>query len=355
MKSNSLIILSPAFPGNESEEQSPWLPAQQSLLRCLNANFPHLQITIIAFKFPLDKREYSWFGNRVIPLGGGLVKGWRNVHIWYRAFRVLRKLKKSGNITGIISFWCNECCLAGSYFSRWHNVKHLCWICGQDAKKENKFVRLIKPKSKELVAMSDFLMEEFSKNHFIRPKYLIPDGIETTLFPVQQQERDIAILGAGNLVPLKRYNIFIEVVTAITNKHPLIKVVLCGGGSEERALEKQAVDAGLQNTVMFTGLIPHKTVLSYMQRAKVFLHTSEYEGFGNVCIEALYAGAHVISFTRPMNRDIPHWHTVSAKEEMISKAMEILENEQTNYTSILPFDMNDSAKKFIEILTSGKD
>jgi len=89
-----------------------------------------------------------------------------------------------------------------------------------------------------------------------------------------------------------------------------------------------------------------------MKKTKIMLHTSEYEGFGNVCIEALYAGAHVISFTKPMNEAIPHWHIVATKEEMIIKAFDILQNDQTEYTPVLPFDMNDSAKAFMAVLAS---
>ena len=70
-----------------------------------------------------------------------------------------------------------------------------------------------------------------------------------------------------------------------------------------------------------------------------------------MCIEALYAGAHVISFTRAMNQNIPHWHIVSTKEEMINKAIELLQNKETEYTPVFPFDMNDSARKFIQLLT----
>jgi glycosyltransferase involved in cell wall biosynthesis len=198
--------------------------------------------------------------------------------------------------------------------------------------------------------MSDFLMETFYKNHSIRPQHLIADGIDAPLFAPVIPVRDIDILGAGNLVPLKRYHIFINVVSVLAATGVVQKATLCGSGTEEHLLKQQVAGAGLQNIVEFTGLIPHAGVLQYMQRAKVFLHTSEYEGFGNVCIEALYAGAHVISFTRPMRQHIPHWHIVSTVGEMIEKAMDLLQQPATVYSPVLPFDMNDSAKQFIQLL-----
>ena len=78
-----------------------------------------------------------------------------------------------------------------------------------------------------------------------------------------------------------------------------------------------------------------REILQLMKRAKIFLHTSSYEGFSTVCLEALYAGCHVISFIKPMEHDIGHWHIVQSKEEMVKKAMEILGNRGNNlYTSI---------------------
>ena len=54
-----------------------------------------------------------------------------------------------------------------------------------------------------------------------------------------------------------------------------------------------------------------------MQRTKIFLHTSSYEGFSGACLEALYAGAHVISFCEPMKQKIDHWHIVKDEKEML--------------------------------------
>jgi hypothetical protein len=44
-------------------------------------------------------------------------------------------------------------------------------------------------------------------------------------------------------------------------------------------------------------------------------------------MEALYAGAQVISFVRPMDEEIPGWHIVQTKQEMVDKAIELLAQE----------------------------
>lgn len=272
----------------------------------------------------------------------------RNWLLWLKVFKTLFHLKKKKHIVGLLSFWCAECAFIAHYFSKLYRLKHYCWICGQDARPWNKFVKRIRPEPSELVAMSDFLLNEFHKNHGILPAHLIPDAIDTQLFDKDHEERTIDILGAGSLSPLKQYDVFVEVVAAIKEQLH-IKAILCGDGSERGRIDGKIEKLDLEDDLTLTGSIPQKEVLRLMKRTKVFLHTSNYEGFGNVCIEALYAGAHVISFTKPMNKPIPHWHIVSTKEEMITRALELLRHDNTVYSSVLPFDMNDSAKQFMKL------
>lgn len=351
-QNKTLIILSPGFPPDESARHSSFLPAQQNFVRGLNRNLPKLEIILFAFQFPTKEERqgiYQWQGNTIIPFHGEAKSRLSTAVVLCKAFVMLLKLKRKKEIIGIISFWCGECCFVGSWFSKLFNYKHFCWLSGQDARATNKLVKYIRPKPYELVAMSDFLMDEFSKNHHIRPQYVIPNAIDTSLFFDEQIEKTIDILGAGNLVPLKQYHIFVEVVAQIKKQIPALKAILCGDGILAGNIKQQAEQAGLENTLSFAGRLPHKEVLKQMQKTKVFVHTSNYEGLSNVCIEALYAGAHVISFIRAMNHDIPHWHIVSTKEEMINTALSLLQNEETEYTSVCPFDMNKSAKKFIEL------
>src|SRR5882757_6078432 len=104
LNGKTLIVLSPAFPGNETEEQSPWVPAKQSLIRSLNRNYPELEIIVLVFQFPLNQTEYTWNGNRIIPFGGANKRRSYNVILWYRVFRALMRLRKQKDILGIISF-----------------------------------------------------------------------------------------------------------------------------------------------------------------------------------------------------------------------------------------------------------
>lgn len=343
----TLVILSPGFPKDEADTTC--LPAHQVFIKALNKNFPSLKIIILSFQYPFSTSAYNWYGNKVIPFNGMKKGVIARLFLWRHLLRTLHETKKENNITGLFSFWCTECALIGKYFGKRNNLKHFSWITGQDAKKGNKYISLIRPRPYELIAMSDFLSKEFYKNYAVRPLHIIPNGIDPSLFSIQSTERDITVLGAGSLIPLKQYDVFINVVKEITNEIPGTRAMLCGKGPGEIQLQKLIVRHQLQNNILLTGEKSHAEILQLMRRTKVFLHTSNYEGFSTVCLEALYAGCHVISFIKPMKHDIAHWHIVQSKEEMVKKAMEILHNSETDYTGVLPYTMDDSALAVMQL------
>ncbi|HUZ61620.1 MAG TPA: glycosyltransferase [Hanamia sp.] len=351
MKNNQpvLVILTPGFPKDESDTSC--LPSQQIFIRSLNKIFPSLKIIILSFRYPFFTTAYYWHGNLVIPFNGTKKGIIAKMLLWSWFWRTLYKLKKENNIAGLFSFWCGECALIGKYFGKKNKLKHFSWLMGQDAKKGNKYIPLIRPKPDELIAMSDFLSQEFYKNYGIHTLQIIPNGIDASLFPALNAERDITILGAGSLIPLKQYDVFINIVKEIIEKMPGISVMLCGKGPQEIQLKQLIIQQKLQNNIVLTGEKPHLEILRFMQRTKIFLHTSSYEGFSTVCLEALYAGCHVISFIKPMLRDIDHWHIVQTKEEMIKKASYLLNDTTTQYKRVLVYSMDDSAKSVMNLFS----
>ena len=165
--------------------------------------------------------------------------------------------------------------------------------------------------------------------------------------------RDIDVLAAGSLIPLKRYDLFVEVVAEIKKEIRNVKATLAGDGPERKKLESLIEKSGLGNNILMTGELPHSQVLRLMQRTKVFLHPSSYEGFGVVCLEALYAGAHVISFCKPMKKEILHWNTVNDKEQMVCKTLEMLQNPKSDHSAVAPYLMSESVKAIAEIFNFG--
>jgi len=344
---NTLILLSPGFPANEADTTC--LPAHQVFVRALNKTFPWLNIIIVAFQYPDIDGEYQWEGNRVISLNGGKPGKINRVLLWRKAWRTLRSLTRQYKIKGLLSFWISEGATVGKYFGKFYKIKHYGWITGQDAKKGNIYVKLMRPKVGEIFAMSDFLANQFYNSYGIKANIVIPNGIDVELFGKGNKKRDIDIFAAGSLIPLKQYDVFVEVVKLIAAELPGIQAVLCGKGPEESRLMDMITNLSLDDNIQLAGEKKHTEVLGLMQQSKVFLHTSNYEGFSTVCLEALYAGAHVVSFIKPMEKGIKNWHIAATKQEMAHMALEILLDATVVYKPVLAYSMDDIAKQVMTL------
>ncbi len=321
----TVVIISPAFPENESATY--WVPSQQLLVKALKNNFPQYDFEVLALLYPYRKSEYRWHHIPVTSYNGVSYPGIKRLSLWWKVWATLKRIGREKRLAGILSFWCMEAALVGSYFARRNKLPHFCWICGQDARKTNRYIKLIRPRAHELVAISDFVAAEFYRNHKVKPQYVIPNGIDEKMFAGSVSvNRDIDILGVGALIPLKQFDILIEVAGRLRKHLPHIKVKICGIGQENERLLALIDKLDLQNNVEMIGALKHEEVLALMQRTKLLLHPSEYEGFSTVCLEAIYSGARVISFVQPMNHDIKNWSIARSTEDMAEKALQILQS-----------------------------
>lgn len=342
---STLIILTPGFPSDEHDTTC--LPAQQCFIRTLNKIFPDLKVVVVAIQYPYRAGRYTWHGNTVIALNSKNMPRLLRPLFWVKTCLRLGAIRSHSRLVGVLSFWCLEEALIGRLFSKWKGTRHLSWISGQDARKTNPFIRWMRPRPDSLVAMSEFLADELERNFKIRPKYLIPNAIDPAAYtglPV----KTLDILGVGSLIPLKQYGIFVDVIAALVSETPSLKAVLCGAGPEMEMLKKKIAALNLSENIELAGELPHPDVLTLMQQSKIMLHPSSYEGYSTVCLEALYAGCHVVSFVVPEKRQMKHWHKANSKDEMIGQCKSILEQE-SDFSRILLYDMDDSARNMLAI------
>lgn len=345
-KKQAFVILTPGFPASGTD--SVCLPMQQSFVKTILQSHPQLQVIVLSFQYPYHERSYKWFGATVISFNGRNKGGLPRLLLRKKINAALQKIHGEKQIVGLLSFWLNECAAAGKRFGIERNIPHYCWLLGQDARKGNKYVSRLEVRADELIALSDFLQEEFERNYGIRPFAVIPPGRE-----VNQAEtgiRNIDILGVGSLIPLKQFEIFVAIVAGLKKIFPSIKAELIGAGPDRGKLESLITEYGLKENLSLNGEIRHEEVLQKMTRAKIFLHPSSYEGFSGVCAEALSLGAHVISFCRAMNSEIDQWHIVNTKDEMQRKAMELL-SRNLEHRSSFPYKMEESVSQMLDLFS----
>lgn len=346
----TLIILTPGFAA--SEEDSTCLPMQQSLVQTFGEIYPQVKIVICSFQYPYCTKTYNWHGATVYSFNGKNRGGLQRLWLRQRILRRLNKIRRREKIIGLLSFWYNECAAVGKLFAAKYNIPHRCWLLGQDARVGNRYPFSHPMPPNELVALSDFMQEEFERNYAVRPLHVITPAINPLRFLLQNEQKYIDLLAAGSLIPLKRYELFVEVVALVKKTRPDVKAVLIGEGPERKRIETLIHQHGLEANIQLKGLLPHKEVVKLMQQAKIFLHPSSFEGFGVVCLEALFGGAQVISFVKPMKREIPCWYFVQSVEEMAEKARQILQNPDSVYEGKLVFSMNETAQKIKELFAA---
>lgn len=323
-KNNSLILLTPGFPENETD--STCLPWFQCFVRQLKDSYPDLNIIVVSLQYPFQKKRYQWEGVQVYAMGGRNRSGIAKRLLRYHVHQQLKRICEEESIIGIVSLWYGEAARAGERISASYQLPHFCWIAGQDARAGNPFPSKLKIPGERLIAVSDFIQEQFWKEYGIRPAHVIPFGPDQKLYQSPAPEKDIDLLAAGSLIALKQFGIFVEVLHAVQQKYPAVKAVLCGAGPEAAELKQRADQLGLKNNLLFTGETSYTDLLNYMQRAKILLHPSAYEGFGCVCTEALLGAAYVIRFTQPMKANMQNSITVPSKEEMIYQSLELLKD-----------------------------
>ncbi|HWD90114.1 MAG TPA: glycosyltransferase family 4 protein [Mucilaginibacter sp.] len=346
-KADTLIILSPGFPKDEAD--STCVPPQQVFVKNLKKTYPGLKIVVLAFEYPYKAAEYQWNGVKVFAFGGRNKGGLNRIFNWRKIRAKLRELHDRQHVVGMLSFWLGDCALIGSRFAKGKNLPHFCWILGQDAKKGNRYFKLIKPKASTLIALSDFIAEHFGKNYVIVPEHVIPPGIDPDMFEKNSLQHDIDILGAGSLIPLKQFYMLVELVNTLKAQFPNLKASICGDGPEMRSLKAMIHDHGLHAHITLTGELPHAEVLKLMQRSKIFVHPSAYEGFGVVCLEALYTGAQIVSLVKPMKADIQNWHIARSQADMVDIVARLLNDPPKDHSQVAPYLVKDSAAAMMNL------
>ena len=104
------------------------------------------------------------------------------------------------------------------------------------------------------------------------------------------------LVAAGRLAKPKNYPMLLNAVAKVGPEYPLTLWIL-GEGPEKAPLLDLVHTLNLDQTVSFLGF--QDNPWHYIKQADIFVLSSDYEGFGNVIIEALAVGTPVIATDCP--------------------------------------------------------
>lgn len=175
-------------------------------------------------------------------------------------------------------------------------------------------------KRADAIVAQNRIQQQILKKHFHREAVIIHNGFQKQKQPFTSGEE---ILWVGSMRPLKKPEVFLEIAQNI----PEEKFVLVGGiafrkSSDRRVIHNYILQKSKQiPNLELTGYLSFREVEQRFDRAKLFINTSEYEGFPNTFLQAWSRGIPVISFVDPDNLIATHrlGFVVKTPEEMIRK------------------------------------
>jgi glycosyltransferase involved in cell wall biosynthesis len=132
----------------------------------------------------------------------------------------------------------------------------------------------------------------------------VPTGINIAPFqeadgqPVREQlgwGDDIVLISIGRLAKEKNFETLLQAAAQVMKERSHVRLVIVGGGLEEKSLIKLAKDLGIADQVKITGTIPFEKVPSYLKAADIFCFASVTETQGLVTMEAMAADLPIVA------------------------------------------------------------
>lgn len=165
-----------------------------------------------------------------------------------------------------------------------------------------------------VIAPSQSIQNHLVSNGVKTPIRVVPTGIDTAAFAAGDRARgrrhrgippDAFVVGhVGRLAPEKNLEPLTEALVQFLNQQPSAYFLVTGDGSSRSAMQHVLTGAGLEDRVIFTGVLTGQALHDAYASQDVFAFTSVSETQGLVLVEAMAAGVPVIALDAPGVREV---------------------------------------------------
>lgn len=331
-----IVLITPGFAQDEADTTC--ITALQ--LFALELKQRGYEVSIIALQYPFRKSTYSWNGIPVYPLNGGN-RSWKKVFLFFSLNKVFNEISKKRKIDQIHSFWLNDASLFAHRLAKKNAVPLITSAMGQDTRPENDYLRRILKKSIQTTSTCRFQFELLQKSG-INDSKIIPWGVNQA----NKIEKDIDIIGAGNLTDLKNFKYFIRLCSELTKYRNDFKAVIVGVGVQEEILRAEIEKLGLNKSVRLVGQKSYEETLRLIASSRVLVHPSSYEGFGMTVIEGLASQTHVLATPVGIAANDDRVHDLKANLDQDAEKLNALLNEPLPESVF--YDIKDTVDLFLE-------
>ncbi len=142
-------------------------------------------------------------------------------------------------------------------------------------------------------AISTYLGGWARKRGFTGPIEIIPNGVDVKKFSGQHIPHDGTVLITSSRLVHK--NAVDDIIRALVDLPPYVRLVVAGNGPDERKLKKLAKELKIESRVKFLEYVSHDELPSHLHASDIFVRPSRSEGLGNSFIEAMAAGLPVVA------------------------------------------------------------
>ncbi len=137
--------------------------------------------------------------------------------------------------------------------------------------------------------------------------HVIPNAVLSP--PETANVPDIGIRGTilfsmGRLVPWKGFRMLIKIMPELLRINGFFRLVIAGDGPDRKTLEVMIKNLHLENKVYLLGKQSPSQVWHYLRASHIFLLNTGYEGFSHQLLEAMTAGAPMITTNVGGNREL---------------------------------------------------
>lgn len=259
--------------------------AQRVLLNLTDALKHKHDIEIVALRETQNKYEYH------VPVQ--VLSNLQNTNRFIRFFDYRKQLKKiiqQGKYDGVISFLPEPNFLCTSIRHSGFTIINV----RNDPSVEYKgifyfLMRSFYPKATTCIVQTDEIKKIFSP--FISQIEVIPNAV--SLIEETYYERKPIILSVGRYVPQKNHKLLIHAFSRFIECFPEYECHIVGEGILKDDYEELIKLLHLEDKVKL--IEPTERIFNLMQKSKLFVLSSNYEGYPNVLIEAMACGCACIS------------------------------------------------------------
>ena len=166
-------------------------------------------------------------------------------------------------------------------------------------------IKKLYPHCDKIIAISEGVKSDLILNFNISKDMIIviynPIDIDDVKNKAQEKNQHMwfednsikTIISVGRLEKQKNHALLIKAFNKVILRFPNTRLMILGEGSERNNLENLIKELDLMSKVELSGL--QNNPFSFLSRAYMFAFSSNFEGFGNVIIEAMVCGCPVIS------------------------------------------------------------